>query len=302
MRRRTALLATGCIALAMMAFSASASASTLSLAILPSIEPGGSLGATITATGTAEPNLFGSDELDVFAGPSGSTCAPSASDEDQNLGFPISSSAAYPGFRFVNGTFSQTIGFGSGSSPGTSYLVCGYITEGGIYPTPGITEATAQTVAVLSPVAVPLTPSRPSTPPVPAAQPAPTGTLHLRLSSAKVTGRRSRVTVTMNGTLSSTAAPATLIVDIEDPPCDARDDFSTASVRESDFKTMLTSTGSFRRSFVHRFTGKARSSSGNTVAVCAYLGHPGSGVLEGQPSDAVFYARTRADLLFSGPF
>jgi hypothetical protein len=244
-----------CVTVAMGAGSASASASTLALSASQSSSQDGSLSATITAVGTVDPTTFGgSDELDIFTASSDAPCASTAEAEDESLGFPGFDTAPYPGLAYVSGSFSQSISFDSGKSAGGDYRVCGYLTNSA---GAGATTATATTIVTL------VTP------------PAAIGSLSLHLSSRNVEGRQARIVVTTSGSLSSTAAPATLAVDLEYPPCSPRDDFLSGSgVAPADFLRVLKSSGSFRHSFVFRPFYDQYFSSGGKVAVCAYLGEP----------------------------
>lgn len=152
--RHTPVVLAAVLTLALSAGAAGASASSLGLAVSSATaDQSGFLEATVTASGVADPNMYGSDELDLFTAPSGSTCGASASAESASLGFPTSSSPAYPAFTFVRGTFSQKLTFDSATSAGASYVVCGYLTVGSMYPTHPVTVATTQTVAVLAPTA-----------------------------------------------------------------------------------------------------------------------------------------------------
>ena len=253
--RRLVTLAVGC-SIALLAGPANASASTLSLSATPVVTSGGTLGATIIASGISDTDTAtygGSDELDVFAAPAGSQCAGTAEGEDQALGFPSYGDGAYPGLAYVSGSFSQQFDFDSGASHSMTYVFCGYLSYEDEF---GATEATADTTIALS-------------------EQVATTSLSLHLSTLRVAGKRGRITVSVAGSLASTDAPAAVAIDLEYPPCSRSSDMEDAfGYGIADHLKMLPEGTTFGFSFVVEpfYADDGTFSSGGRIAVCAYLG------------------------------
>jgi hypothetical protein len=275
------MLFCACVAVALTAGSASASASTLQLSASPTTDSSGYPAVTITASGTADPVEFGDYTVDAYPAPAGATCASEDGVENANLGFPGPLGSAY----VAPGSFSRSFVFAPRSSTGGTWALCGYLMDPNDF-----TTATAETNSTL-PGQTP--------PPPPPSPPASSGKLFLHLSSAKVKGREARVVITMSGALSSNAAPASLLVNLEYGSCNVAGDFVPDS--GDDFGITLKSAGQFRRSFAYRpFNSDAGAfSSGGTISVCAYLGRVGYDSFGDQY--ATLYARAHSRFDYKAP-
>ncbi len=221
----------------------------------------------VTVTGTAQP--ANSDQLDVFIAGANATCAQTAGEEDSRLA-PNVGSAAYPiNGVAANGQFDHVITFDPHDDPDGvatygAHTVCGYLTEGGMYGVPGVTDTTAHAAFAVAP------------------PPKPTGQIAIATSRRNVPTTGS-VRISLRGWLTWTAVPARLVVYVDDGGC-TLDDLGTPPL----FAWVLDSARPFRRSATYRFP---KSDYKGYFSVCAYLRKPKQGI----------YGRARAQLTYDGP-